>query len=60
MVLGQPTEALVVIENQSAIDTSFEFSFKEFPCARVPTPPTIGMYFKDKVVKSVTLEKGWK
>lgn len=49
VIRGEIGEALVMIENQSAIATTFDLTFKEFPCARIPTPP-LGIYLRFKPV----------
>ena len=39
VLLGQFKDRILIIENQSAIETNFYLNFDEFQCARLPTPP---------------------
>ena len=46
VILGHFKDALLVIENRSEIQTTFELVFKEFQSARIPTPPREGILFE--------------
>lgn len=39
VLIGTPVCALLMMENRSAIQTTFSVCAKQFPAARVPTPP---------------------
>lgn len=43
VLIGTPVGALLMMENRSAIQTTFSVCAKHFPAARVPTPPKGGI-----------------